>query len=100
MFVHDKIKDIEFILKHPKKISGLAATIIGIISFLPVIYIVYKTKITKNFPYKTLILALTSNLLWIYYSTVKDKIIDKQLLLMGVLYFFIYTFILFTKIFN
>jgi len=85
-------------LENPEKLTGLFATIIGIISFLPVIYIVYKTKNTKNFPYKTLILALISNLLWIYYALVKDKQIDKQLLLMGILYFLIYIFIFVTKI--
>ena len=85
-------------LENVEKLAGLFATIVGIISFIPVVYIVYKTKNTKNFPYKTLFLALISNLLWIYYALVKDKEIDKQLLLMGILYFFIYIFIFVTKI--
>lgn len=98
MFIHDIMFDLENIWENPLKISGLVATMIGIISFIPVIYIVYKTKITKNFPYKTLILALISNVLWILYATAKDKTIDKQLMFMGVLYFLIYFFILYTKI--
>jgi len=100
MFIHNRIFDLENIWDDPIKISGLVATIIGIISFIPVLYIVYKTKITKNFPYKTLILALISNILWILYAASKDKIIDKQLMFMGVLYFLIYSFILYTKILN
>jgi len=30
--------------------AGFLATIVGIISFLPVLYVVYKTKKTNNFP--------------------------------------------------
>lgn len=98
MFIHAIMFDLENIWGNPIKISGLVATMIGIISFIPVLYIVYKTKITKNFPYKTLILALISNILWILYAAAKDKTIDKQLMFMGVLYFIIYLFILYTKL--
>lgn len=71
MFIN-KIK--EYVETH-SKIAGFLATIIGIISFLPVLYVVYKTK-TINFPYRILILALLSNLLWIYYSVAKYPKID------------------------
>ncbi len=81
------------------KMTGYLATIIGIISFLPVIYIVFKTKKTINFPFNTLILALISNLLWIIYSISKYPNIDKQIAFMGLLYFSMYFFILYTKIF-
>ena len=80
------------------KIAGFLATIIGIISFLPVVFIVYTTKKTNNFSYTTLLLALISNLLWIYYSFHSYPKIDLQIIFMGSLYFFIYTFILYTKI--
>lgn len=93
------INKIEEYAETHSKIIGFLATIIGIISFLPVIYVVYKTKKTLNFPYRTLILALLSNLLWIYYSVVKYPEIDFQIAFMGTLYFFIYLFILQTKIF-
>ena len=96
MFLHKTIGIIE--ADKPAHFAGLAATIVGIISFLPVIYVVYKTKTTKNFPIKTLLLALISNLLWIYYGAAKNKVMDKQLILMGTLYFFIYSFILYTKV--
>lgn len=94
------INKIEEYAETHSKIAGFLATIIGIISFVPVLYVVYKTKKTVNFPYRTLILALISNLLWIYYSVAKYPKIDFQVAFMGVLYFFIYLFILQTKVFN
>ena len=94
------INKIEEYAETHSKIAGFLATIIGIISFVPVIYVVYKTKKTVNFPYRTLILALISNLLWIYYSVAKYPKIDFQVAFMGVLYFFIYLFILQTKVFH
>ena len=94
------INKIEEYAETHSKIAGFLATIIGIISFVPVIYVVYKTKKTVNFPYRTLILALISNLLWIYYSVSKYPKIDFQVAFMGVLYFFIYLFILQTKVFH
>jgi len=93
------INKIEEYAETHSKIAGFLATIIGIISFVPVLYVVYKTKKTVNFPYRTLILALISNLLWIYYSVAKYPKIDFQVAFMGVLYFFIYLFILHTKVF-
>lgn len=80
-----------------QNITGLLATIIGIISFLPVVYLVYKTKNTSNFPYKTLILAIMSNVLWIYYALATKTPTDDQVAFMGTLYLFIYLFILYTK---
>ncbi len=94
------INKIEEYAETHSKIAGFLATIIGIISFLPVLYVVYKTKKTINFPYRTLILALLSNLLWIYYSVAKYPKIDFQIAFMGILYFFIYLFILHTKAFH
>ena len=46
------INKIEEYAETHSKITGFLATIIGIISFLPVIYVVYKTKKTLNFPYR------------------------------------------------
>lgn len=80
------------------KIAGFLATIIGIISFFPVLYVVFKTKKTVNFPYYTLILALISNSLWIYYSLAEYPNIRAETAFMGILYFLIYTFILYIKI--
>ena len=98
MFIHNSINKIKEFEKNNINLVGLFATLIGIISFLPVIYVVYNTKRTANFPFKTLILALISNILWIYYAIAKDEKIDTQIAFMGTLYFFIYSFILFTKI--
>ena len=98
MSVEKLEKSIKEDIEHPAKIAGLLATIIGIISYLPVVYTVYKTKKTTNFPYKALFLAIISNSLWIYYGLSNPKGMDKQIILMGVLYFLIYVFILYTKL--
>ena len=99
MFINKAISNIRNFVQPHIGLAGLAATIIGIISFLPVIYIVYRTKKTDNFPFKALLLALISNTLWIYYAIAKGPVIDIEIALSGALYFFIYSFILYTKIF-
>lgn len=83
--------------KNNVNIIGILAIITGIISFIPVIYIVYKTKKTNDFAYYTLYLAITSNLLWILYGVNKKTYAN---ILSGILYFIIYTFILYIKLFN
>tara|TARA_Y100000591_G_C21665694_1_gene610172 strand:+ start:76 stop:363 length:288 start_codon:yes stop_codon:yes gene_type:complete len=80
--------------KKHSDVIGIIATVIGIISFIPVVLGVYRTKKTNNFPYQMLILALISNLLWIIYGVV---ISADSTIIMGALYFGIYTFILFVK---
>jgi uncharacterized protein with PQ loop repeat len=80
-----------------KEIIGYLATIIGVFSFLPVIINVYNTKKTNNFPYKTLILALISNLLFMISGIFKKDFI---LIFMGIVYLIIYSFITFIKIFK
>ena len=35
------------------KITGYLATVIGVVSFIPVVYVVFKTKKTLNFPQKS-----------------------------------------------
>jgi len=80
--------------------AGFLATIVGIISFLLVFYVVYRKKKTKNFSYKELILALVSNSLWIFYAFKKGPKVDNQVAFMGILYFLIYSFILYIKMTN
>ena len=96
-YVHTLEHKMEQTVEHPSKYAGLAATMIGIISFLPVLHTVYKTRKTTNFPYEALGLALASNALWIYYGYSKPKGIDYQVLMMGVLYFAVYSSILYVK---
>lgn len=94
------LSGLDNILKNYIGAAGFLATIVGIISFLPVLYVVYKTKKTNNFPYKALILALVSNFLWIFYAFNKGPVLDTQVAFMGILYFLIYSFILYIKISN
>ena len=76
---------------------GMLATIIGIISFLPVLLVIAKTRKTNNFPYVTLTLALISNITWIVYGAFKGA---KASMVMGILYVLIYAFILVVKVFG
>lgn len=76
--------------------SGLLATFIGIISFLPIIYKIIITKKTDNFTISSLLLALTSNILWVVYGSGEKLFIP---FLSGLLYFVIYSIILFYKLF-
>jgi len=76
---------------------GILATIIGIISYLPVLWVVHKTNKTNNFPFKTLFLALISNILWVMYGMYEPA---PASILSGALYFLIYVYILYVKILN
>lgn len=76
---------------------GLSATLIGILSFLPVLLHVHKTRKVTDFPYITLYIALLSNLLWIVYGIIKGAYAS---IVQGILYFFIYSYILFIKFMN
>ena len=76
------------------ELIGIVAAIIGVISYIPVIINVYRTKKTNNFPYYTLILALVSNLLWIIYGVFESTYAN---IMSGIIYFTIYLFILYIK---
>lgn len=78
--------------------TGVLATLTGVISFLPVLYLIYQTKNTANFPYQTLVLAILSNLLWIFYAIYKSHHVDTQIAFMGCLYLCAYLYILYTKL--
>ena len=74
---------------------GMLATIIGILSFIPVISVIYKSKKTNNFPYYSIFLAIISNILWFIYGIYKQTYAN---ILSGTLYFLIYFFILYIKL--
>ena len=78
-------------------IIGLLATIIGVIRFFPILYKVWKTGHTKNFPYLSLFLAILSNLLWIWYGTFEKTWAN---IIAGSIFLMFYTYILFIKIKN
>ena len=77
-----------------KESLGIIATLIGIISYLPVLYTVHKTRKTNNFPFNTLGLAIISNILWILYGIYEPA---PASILSGVLYMLIYIYILYIK---
>ena len=77
------------------KLYGYLATGIGIISFFPILFKIYKTRNTQNFTYNNLALALISNLLWIFYGHYANAFAS---LLSGILYMFVYGFILYFKV--
>ena len=75
---------------------GILATIIGVISFIPILHNVIITKKTNNFTYANLSLAIISNLLWIIFALNKNIFTT---LFMGSIYLIIYLFILFFKVY-
>ena len=77
------INKIEKYAETHSKIAGFLATIIGIISFLPVLYIVYKTKKTINFPYRTFSNSLYRYFIFFYlsfYFTDKTFLLNKKII--------------------
>lgn len=69
---------------------GDLAVILGIISFIPILIKMWKTKDTSNFTIINLLLAISSNILWIIYGIYTKSSVN---LISGSLYLFIYLFI-------
>ena len=79
------------------ELVGHFAVIFGVISFMPVVYTVYKTKKTNNFPYKSLFFLVMSQMFWIIYG----YLVSATATFMGGIFFsLIYLFILYTKYTN
>lgn len=73
---------------------GDLAVIMGMISFMPVVYTVHKTKKTNNFPYKSLVFLVISQMLWVFYGYLVSA---KATFMGGLLFSLMYFFILYTK---
>ena len=76
------------------KSTGVIATLVGIISIIPIGVKVWKTKKTDAFPKFALILALISNSLWVAFGLYTGV---KASLLSGALYLAFYLFIFLIK---
>ena len=74
---------------------GYGASVIGLLSFIPLLTVVYTTGITKNFPYSALYLTLLGWLLMAIYGILVKNIPTTTL---GAVYFFIFASILYVKI--
>ena len=79
-----------------KHLAGTFAILLGIVSFIPIMYKMWVTKNHSNFTWLNLLLALSSNLLWVYYGIVADT---EANMWSGILYFGIYMYIVMFKIF-
>ena len=53
---------------------GMAATIAGMLRFVPIVIEINRSKKTNNFTIWTLILAITSAVMWILYSFFQESI--------------------------
>ena len=73
---------------------GHLATLISVISFLPILYTVYKTGKTNNFPLKALILGIIANITWLIYGIFKNT---KANIISAGLYFLMYSYIFYKK---
>ena len=76
-------------------IFGKLAIITGIISFIPIMYQIWKTKDTRNFTHKNLLLAIFSNIMWIVYGIKGNTSAN---LWSGLLYLSIYCYIMIFKV--
>ena len=78
-----------------KENIGYIGAILSILSFLPIVINIYKTKQTNNFPYATLILSIIANLLILlngYFSN------NNLIIFMNKSFLIFYLFIIFIKI--
>ena len=104
VFIHSNDVDLKNIKQDIDNISsfrisdnviGTMAIVLGIVSFIPILYKIWCTKDTRNFTKLNLILALISNILWVYYGYMRKT---GATIWSGVLYFCIYAYIMIFKI--
>lgn len=74
---------------------GYIATFFSVLSFLPVIINIYKTKQANNFPYQTIILAYLSNGLFLLNGILSK---NNVLIFLGIVFILIYSYILYVKL--
>lgn len=84
-------------MKKVTEIIGLIASIIGLVSYIPVVYDVSVTQKTNNFPFKTLYLSIISLILWIIYGIQKMAFAN---IFNGVLFLVMFLYILYVKVKN
>ena len=87
---------LEILYKY-KRVIGLSASIVGLISFRSMLYKIYKTKNTFDFPYEALILTLIGWCLTFIYGVLSKAL---SVIVLGLVYFCIFLFILIIKIKN
>lgn len=76
-------------------VLGLIATLLGVLSFSHIVYNISITGNTTNYNYKSLILSLSSNILWLIYGLKKK---DKSITTMGIIYISLNLYIIYKKI--
>ena len=76
---------------------GILGTLIGLISFRAMLWEIYTSEITINFPYESLILTLVGWLLIMIYGILTKSIV---VIIIGFIYFCVFLFILIVKILN
>ena len=76
-------------------VLGLIATLLGVLSFSQIVYNISITGNTTNYNYKSLILSLSSNILWLIYGLKKK---DKSITTMGIIYISLNLYIIYKKI--
>jgi MtN3 and saliva related transmembrane protein len=82
-------------IKHNIDVIGITASVIGLLRFIPMVFEIYKTKKTNNFPYLMLGFAIISTILWLIYGFINYSI---SLLIFASIALSVYLFILFMKL--
>ena len=80
-----------------KHLIGIVGTLVGLLSFRAMLWKIYTTGITINFPYESLILTVIGWSLIIIYGILTQSSIN---IFLGSVYLTIFSSILITKILN
>lgn len=81
-------------LRLNKHVIGMIAVLSGIISFIPILMKMSVTHNASNFTWINLFLALFSNVTWLFYGYLTNS---SSNIISGILYFIIYSFIVWIK---
>ena len=76
------------------EIIGYVAMCLSIMSFFPIVFTVYKTKKTNNFPYQSIFLALSAHTCWLIYGLYSNTSATEY---SGFIFVLMYLFMLYIK---
>jgi uncharacterized protein with PQ loop repeat len=79
-----------------KKNIGYVAMMLSFIGFSPIVYNIYKTKQTNNFTYSSIFISFIISTLWIFYGINQNSFVT---IIRSVVFIFVYSFILYVKVF-
>lgn len=79
----------------PRSFFGYLALILNIIGFSPILYSVYKTKLTTNFNYFSIFISFIISGLWLFHGLYETSY---STIIRSIVYIIMFIYILFVKI--